>query len=124
MIHNKQYSKKMPSYYDQVDVKFLKFKNWEEKTVKRYQYTAIDNMTRVQTLQIYPIHYQDCAIKLIDYVIKNFSFHSSTVRTDRGHEFQVHFNGKVEWSHRTDQSEFYQLLTCTDDVDLNVKLEA
>ena len=33
-------------------------------------------------------------------------------------------NGKVERSHRTDQDEFYQLLTYTDDVDLNRKLEA
>ena len=28
-------------------------------------------------------------------------------------------NGKVERSHRIDQEEFYQLLTYTDDVDLN-----
>jgi transposase InsO family protein len=33
-------------------------------------------------------------------------------------------NGKVERSHRTDQEEFYQLLTYTDDVDLNKKLVA
>jgi transposase InsO family protein len=33
-------------------------------------------------------------------------------------------NGKVEGSHRTDQTEFYQLLTYTDDADLNSKLEA
>ena len=32
-------------------------------------------------------------------------------------------NGKVERSHRTDQEEFYQLLTYTDDVDLNKKLK-
>jgi transposase InsO family protein len=31
-------------------------------------------------------------------------------------------NGKVERSHCTDQEEFYQLLTYTDDVDLNKKL--
>jgi len=31
-------------------------------------------------------------------------------------------NGKVERSHRTDQEEFYQLLTYTNDVDLNEKL--
>ncbi len=31
-------------------------------------------------------------------------------------------NGKAERSHRTDQEEFYQLLTYTDDVDLNAKL--
>ena len=33
-------------------------------------------------------------------------------------------NGKVERSHRTDQEEFYQLLTYTGDVDLNRKLKA
>lgn len=32
-------------------------------------------------------------------------------------------NGKVERSHRTDQTEFCQLLTCTDDIDLNAKLK-
>ncbi|MCH8272204.1 MAG: transposase, partial [Candidatus Marinimicrobia bacterium] len=31
-------------------------------------------------------------------------------------------NGKVEIYHLTDQEEFYQLLTYTDDVDLNNKL--
>ena len=30
--------------------------------------------------------------------------------------------GKVERSHRTEQEEFYQLLTYTDEVDLNKKL--
>ena len=33
-------------------------------------------------------------------------------------------NGKVERSHKTDKDEFYQLLTYTDDVDLNQKLQA
>ena len=32
-------------------------------------------------------------------------------------------NGKVERSHRTDGEEFYQLLTYTNDVDLNSKLK-
>lgn len=31
-------------------------------------------------------------------------------------------NGKVERSHRTDEQEFYQLLTYTDDVDLRARL--
>jgi transposase InsO family protein len=33
-------------------------------------------------------------------------------------------NGKVERSHRTDRTEFYQLLTYTDEVDLKAKLKA
>jgi transposase InsO family protein len=81
--------------------------------------------------------------KLAQYVIEKFPFRIHTIRTDRGHEFQAQFhwhvedkgmrhvyikprspqlNGKVERSHRTDQEEFYQLLTYTDDVDLNEKL--
>ena len=65
------------------------------------------------------------------------------MRTDRGHEFQALFhwhladqgiqhayikprtpqlNGKVERSHRTDQEEFYQLLSYTGDVDLAQRL--
>jgi transposase InsO family protein len=33
-------------------------------------------------------------------------------------------NGKVERSHRTDLNEFYQLMTYTGDIDLNVKPKA
>ena len=83
-------------------------------------------------------------LDFIDYVIDKFPFRIHTLRTDRGHEFQAQFhwhvedrgnrhvyikprsaqlNGKVERSHRTDQEEFYQLLTYPDDVDLNKKLE-
>jgi transposase InsO family protein len=144
-VHTKRYAKKVPGHHIQVDVKFLKLRNAEGKVVKRYQYTAIDDATRIRALQIYPKHNQDCAIKFMDYVIAKFPFRISTVRTDRGHEFQArfhwhvedqgiqhvyikprspHLNGKVERSHRTDQTEFYQLLTYTDDVDLNAKLAA
>jgi len=144
-LHTKQYAKKVPGHHVQVDVKFLRLKDTEGKAVKRYQYTAIDDATRIRALQIYPKHNQDCAIKFMDYVIEKFPFRISMVRTDRGHEFQARFhwhvedqgiqhvyikprtpqlNGKVERSHRTDQTEFYQLLTYTDDVNLNAKLEA
>jgi transposase InsO family protein len=144
-LHTKRYAKKVPGHHVQIDVKFLQIKDRERKTVKRYQYTAIDDATRIRALQIYPKHNQNCAIKFMDYVIEKFPFRISTVRTDRGHEFQARFhwhvedqgirhvyikprtpqlNGKVERSHRTDHTEFYQLLTYTDDVDLNAKLEA
>ena len=129
----------------QVDVKFLQLKDRAGKTVKRYQYTAIDDATRIRALQIFPEHSQARAIQFMDYVVQKFPFRISTIRTDRGHEFQARFhwhvedqgmrhvyikpqtpqlNGKVERSHRTDQTEFYQLLTYTDDMDLNAKLKA
>ena len=113
------------------------------KPIKRYQYTAIDDATRVRALKVYSRHTQANAIDFLDYVIKSFPFRIREVRTDNGHEFQAKFhwhvedqgirhayikprspqlNGKVERSHRTDQEEFYQLLTYKDDVDLEEKL--
>jgi len=144
-LHTKRYAKTVPGHHVQVDVKFLQLKDRAGKTVKRYQYTAIDDATPVRPLQIFPEHNQARAIQFINYVIEKFPFRISTIRTDRGHEFQARFhwhvedqgmrhvyikpqtpqlNGKVERSHRTDQTEFYQLLTYTDDMDLNAKLKA
>jgi len=74
----------------------------------------------------------DCkACRKLNY--KKFTFRIHTIRTDRGHEFQSQFHWHVEdkgirhvyikpRSPRIDQEEFYQLLTYTDDVDLNEKL--
>ena len=142
-IHTKRYAKKVPGHHVQVDVKFLSFKNAEGHNIRRFQYTAIDDATRIRALKIYQRHNQKNAIDFINYVIEKFPFRIHTIRTDRGHEFQAQFhwhvedkgmrhvyikhrspqlNGKVERSHRTDQEEFYQLLTYTDDVDLNEKL--
>jgi transposase InsO family protein len=144
-LHTKRYAKTVPGHHVQVDVKFLQLKDRAGKTVKRYQYTAIDDATRIRALQIFPEHNQARAIQFMNYVIEKFPFRIGTIRTDRGHEFQARFhwhvedlgmrhvyikpqtpqlNGKVERSHRTDQTEFYQLLTYTDDMDLNAKLKA
>ena len=83
---------------------------------------------------IYDRHNQSNAIDFINTIINKFPFRIREVRTDNGHEFQAKFhwhvedlgirhayikpaspqlNGKVERSHRTDQQEFYQLLTYT-----------
>ena len=133
-IHTKRYAKKVPGHQVQVDVKFAVFKDDSGKKTTRYQFTAIDDATRIRALKIYQRHNQTSAIDFIDYVIEKFPFRIHTVRTDRGHEFQARFhwhvedkgirhvyikpkspqlNGKVERSHRTDQEEFYQLLTYT-----------
>ena len=112
--------------------------------MKRYQYTAIDDPTRVRALKIYARHNQKNACDFIDYIIEKFPFRIREIGTDRGHEFQAIFhwhvedqgirhvyirprspqlNGKVERSHRSDQEEFYQLLNYVDDQDLNKKLD-
>lgn len=144
MIATCRYEKKVPGHHIQVDVKFLDLTTPAGKRVRRFQYTAVDDATRIRTLKVYPRHTQKNAIDFIDHVIRNFPFRIHTVRTDNGHEFQAKFhwhvedlgirhvyikprtprlNGKVERSHRTDEDEFYQLLTYTDDVDLGAKLK-
>lgn len=139
----KRYEKQVPGHHVQVDVKFLSFINNEGKKIKRYQYTAIDDATRIRALKVYEKHNQANAIDFINYVINKFPFRIHTIQTDNGHEFQSKFhwhlndlglnhryikprtpkhNGKVERSHKTDKMEFYQLMTYQDDVDLNKKL--
>ena len=142
-VHTKRYEKRVPGHHIQVDVKFLVFKGKDGGVFKRYQYTAIDDATRIRALKVYSRHNQANAIDFVEYVIEKFPFRIQCIRTDRGHEFQAKFhwhvedrgirhvyikprspqlNGKVERSHRSDQEEFYQLLDYTDDVDLNRKL--
>jgi transposase InsO family protein len=142
-LHTRRYSKRVPGHHLQVDVKFLNLAKEGGGRVRRCQYTAIDDATRIRALKIYRRHTQKNAIDFIDHVVERFPSRIHTIRTDRGHEFQALFhwhvedqgmrhvyikprtpqlNGKVERSHRTDQEEFYQLLTFTDEVNLNAKL--
>jgi transposase InsO family protein len=144
-IHTHRYAKAVPGHHVQVDVKILSLRTKRGQLVRRFQYTVIDDATRVRALKIYTRHNQTNAVNFIDYVVDKFPFRIHTIRTDRGHEFQALFhwhvedkgmrhiyikprspelNGKIERSHRTDQEEFYQLLTFKDDVDLNKKLQA
>lgn len=142
-ITTHRYEKQVPGHHIQVDVKFLNFRDNQGHKIRRFQYTAIDDATRIRALKIYDRHTQQNAIDFISQVIDKFPFRINTVRTDNGHEFQAKFhwhladlgiqhayikprtprlNGKVERSHRTDDMEFYQLLEYTDDVDLTKRL--
>jgi len=80
----------------QADVKIVSLKASDGRRVRRYQYTAIDDATRVRALKIYNRHNQMNAIKFIDYVIEKFPFRIHTIRTDRGHEGQAQFHWHVE----------------------------
>jgi transposase InsO family protein len=138
-LHSKRYNKSTPGHHVQIDVKVAILKDPKGQSIKRFQYTAIDDATRIRALQIYTHQTQANAIAFVDYVIRKFPFRIKSIRTDRGHEFQAKFhwhvedlgmehhyvkartpqlNGKVERSHLTDQKEFYQLLNYKDDVDL------
>lgn len=101
---------------------------------KYYQFTAIDDCTRLWVLRIYPRCDQKTAIQFADYVLQRLSFPVQVIQTDNGSEFQSSFhyhlidkgaghvyikprtprlNGKVERSHRIDAEEFYRLLDST-----------
>ena len=84
-----RYEKQVPGHHIQVDVKFLSFKDETGKKIRRFQYTAIDDSTRIRALQIHDRHNQATAVTFIDYVVEKFPFRIQTVCTDNGHEFQA-----------------------------------
>lgn len=61
-----------------------------------YQYTAIDDATRLRDLKIYDRHNQSNAIDFINTIIEKFPFRIREVRTDNGREFQAQFHWHVE----------------------------
>ena len=91
-VHTHRYEKQVPGHHVQVDVKFLTLSRRKGAPVRRYQYTAIDDATRIRALKIYRRHTKANAIDFIDYVVAKFPFRIRTIRTDRGHEFQAHDN--------------------------------
>lgn len=141
----KRYEKQQPGHRVQIDVKFLERIPGTQK--RYYQFTAIDDCTRIRILKIFDTCTQNSAIEFINEVIKRLPFRIHVVQTNNGAEFQSKFhwhleeldiehtyirprtprlNGKVERSHRIDAQEFYQLLDkngITDDIHLyNKKL--
>lgn len=141
----KRYEKPQPGHRLQMDVKFLQRIPGTQKRL--YQFTAIDDCTRIRILKIYDACNQATAIRFADEVIRRLPFRIHVIQTDNGAEFQSKFhwhlqeldihhvyirprtprlNGKVERSHRVDDQEFYQLLDkdgITDDIRLfNKKL--
>jgi len=141
----KRYEKEVPGHQVQVDVKFLFFNDKRGRRIKRFQYTAIDDATRIRALKIYHKHTQANTIDFLNYVVDKFPFRIKYVQTDNRHEFQSkfhwhaedigiihrysrpaspHLNGKVERSHLTDKHEFYQMLKYTGGRNLNKQLDA
>jgi len=125
----KRYEKQQPGHRVQIDVKFLERIPGTKKRL--YQYTAIDDCTRMRILKIYDSCNQATTIKFMNDVLARLPFRILVVQTDNGAEFQSLFhwylrdrdiqhvyikprtprlNGKVERSHRIDNQEFYQLL--------------
>ena len=113
----------------QIDVKFIAPLKGQRK--RYYQFTAIDDCTRLRVLRIYDKLNTKTAIQFSDYVMQKLPFRVEVIQTDNGPEFGGAFhwhvldqgvghvyikprtprlNGKVERSHRIDAEEFYRLL--------------
>ena len=64
--------------------------------MKRYQYIAMDDATRIRGVKIYDRHNQANAIDFINTIIDKFPFRIREVRTDNGYEFQAQFHWHFE----------------------------
>jgi transposase InsO family protein len=127
----KRYEKQRPGHQLQVDVKFIEPLGQTGRKQKYYQFTAIDDCTRLRVLRAYPRCDQKTAIAFIDHTLSKLPFAVERVQTDNGSEFGTSFhwhlldkgidhakikprtprlNRKVERSHRIDSEEFYRLL--------------
>jgi transposase InsO family protein len=125
----KRYEKPLPGHRVQVDVKFIAPLKGSRK--KHYQFTVIDDCTRIRVLRIFDRLNQSSAIRFLDYVLEKLPFKVKVIQTNNGSEFgsQFHYhvldrgighvyikpatprlNGKVERSHRIGQEEFYRML--------------
>jgi len=124
-----RYERPQPGHRVQIDVKFIAPLKCSRK--KHYQFTAIDDCTRIRVLRILDRLNQGSAIRFLDYVLEKLPFRVEVIQTDNGAEFgsQFHYhvldsgighvyikpatprlNGKVERSHRIDAEEFYRML--------------
>lgn len=124
----KRYTRPIPGDRVQMDVMKVR--------VKCYQFTAIDDCTRLRVMRLYPSKHADNTVKFLYEVLENFYFPIQRIQTDWGTEFYndlfqeelaVHFikfrpikprsphlNGKVERSQKTDKAEFYSHLDLRD----------
>ncbi len=100
----KRYEKPEPGHQVQIDVKFIAPLKGSRQ--KHYQFTAIDDCTRIRVLRIYDELGQKTAIQFVDYVLEKLPFHVLRIQTDNGSEFQARFHTECSraWSSTTASS--------------------
>jgi transposase-like protein len=75
-----RYEKPLPGHRVQIDVKFIAPLAGSRR--KHYQFTAIDDCTRLRVLRIYPQLNQKTAIQFADYVLERLPFRVEVILTD------------------------------------------
>ncbi|MDB4727763.1 helix-turn-helix domain-containing protein [Saprospiraceae bacterium] len=129
-----RYSRPIPGDRVQMDVSKIR--------PGAYQYTAIDDSTRLKIIRIYPRKTAKNTIDFLGEVLDDFGFPIQRIQTDWGTEFfnydfqyelhehfikfrpikprSPHLNGKVERTQKTDKEEFWSCIDLKDkDLDLN-----
>lgn len=95
----KRYEKQLPGHRVQIDVKFIEpiagTTGRRGGRNKYYQFTAIDDCTRLRVLRIYPQLNQKTAIQFVDYMLSRLPFQVEVIQTDNGAEFQSAFHFHV-----------------------------
>jgi hypothetical protein len=89
-----RYEKPRPGHRLQLDVKFLERIPGTRRRL--YQFTAIDDCTRIRVLTIYEACNQRTATQFIDEVVRRLPFRVHVVQTDNGAEFQSAFHWHLE----------------------------
>ena len=155
--HDRRYPElAVPGEKVQIDVKEVPFCCLRGDLLKYnkhlYQWTAIDECTRMRFVYAFEEHTQENSVKFLEMLVKVFPFKIQTIQTDNGTEFTFKYisdteespfdkalkeqgishklipprtpwhNGKVERSHRNDQKYFYDWETFRSVEDLNQKL--
>ena len=82
-----RYEKQLPGHQVQIDVKFVEALKTAAKPAvgrrtKYYQFTAIDDCTRLRVLRLYPAADQKTAIQFLDYVLARLPFRVEVIQTD------------------------------------------
>jgi transposase InsO family protein len=132
------FEKDQPGDSVQVDVKVIKLAN-----EKVFQYTALDDCTRMRVLRLYPRQNQHASLDFLRELTDALPFAIRKIQCDNGSEFPLAFrlaveaagmrhryikprrpqqNGKVERSHRIDGEEFWDLHEFTDRADAEPRL--
>jgi transposase len=101
----KRYEKQRPGHQLQVDVKFIEPLGQTGRKRKYYQFTAIDDCTRLRVLRAYPRCDQKTAIAFIDHTLSKLPLAVERVQTDNGPEFGTSFHGTCRQRHRSCQDQ-------------------
>ncbi len=86
--------KPQPGHRRHMDMKFLERIPARKKRL--YQFTVIDDCTRIRVLKIYDACNQSTAIDFVDEVIRRLPFRVLVAQTDNGAEFQSKFRWPLE----------------------------